>query len=269
MGERVDRAAGVQQRGLRGRPFKGDRLQPGVVACGPRGAVLEANAVTQQQLREPVTRAHQVHPHRLTRADQVPQRLLLSARNTHRMQLPGQQQSHQQLGVATVGLDAVPGRPGDLARRRDDTLNATPGELARQPVPGRPRLIRDLHRTGQPRTEPRRGGILAAHHERLQLPGLAVQHRRDDLRRVHVQADEGSSLRHGWFLLFGCGAPRGWSRATCTSPHQLRGGTGPFYTAGRTNTQSILSRAAGARRGSRRTRPGGGAQPPWRAIRHP
>jgi hypothetical protein len=54
---------------------------------------------------------------------------------------------------------------------------------------------------------------LAAHRKRLQLPGLGIQDRRDDFRRVHIQADERSSLRHGWFLLCGGGPPRGWSRA--------------------------------------------------------
>ena len=84
-----------------------------------------------------------------------------------------------------------------------------PRELARQPVAGRPGLIRDPHRPRQPRAEPGRLGDLAAHREHLQLARLGVEHRRDDLRRVHIQTDEGSSLRHGWFLLCGCGPPRG------------------------------------------------------------
>src|SRR5450755_1122815 len=36
----------------------------------------------------------------------------------------------------------------------------------------------------------------------LPLARVSVQHRRDDLRRVHVQANAGSSLRHGWFLQY-------------------------------------------------------------------
>ena len=103
-----------------------------------------------------MTGAHQIDADRLTRADQVAQRLLLIARHPDRMQLTGQQQPGEKLGVTSVGLDAVP------------------------------------------------------------------------------RASYGS-----------CRAPRGWSRATSTSPHQLRGGTGPFHTAGRTDGQSILSRRVG------------------------
>ena len=99
---------------------------------------------------------HQINPNRLTRTDQIAQRLLLIARHPDRMKLPRQQQPGEQLGVTTIGLHAVPRRPGDLARRRHDTLNATPSELSREPVPGRACLIRDPHRAGQPDTEPGR-----------------------------------------------------------------------------------------------------------------
>ena len=77
--------------------------------------------------------AHQIHPHALARADQVTQRLLLGPRNPNRVQLAGQQQPDQQLGVTPVGLHAIPRGPGDLARRRDDALHAALRELARSP----------------------------------------------------------------------------------------------------------------------------------------
>jgi hypothetical protein len=187
--------------------------------------------------------AHQIHPHRVTCADQVPQRLFLIAGNPDRVQLSGQQQPHQMLGVSTIGLHAIPRRPRDLARRRDHALHATLGELTRQPVPGRAGLIRRPHRSWQARAERGHLRVLAAHPERLQLSSLGVQDRRDDLRRVHIEADEGSSLRHGWFLLCGCGPPRGCRRAAQRQPHERRGGTGLLYSAGRTDGQSILSNA--------------------------
>ena len=108
-----------------------DRGQPLAVALRPRGAVVEPDPVAQQQLREPVTAAHQIHPHRVTRADQVTQRLLLIARHPDRMQLAGQQQPDEMLGVTTVGLHPIPARARDLARRRDHTLHPALGELAR------------------------------------------------------------------------------------------------------------------------------------------
>jgi hypothetical protein len=130
------------------------------------------------------------------------------------VQLAGQQQPHEMLGVATVGLDTVPRRPGDLARRRDDALDLPASKLARQPIAGRPGLIGGAHRPRQPGAQPGRLGDVAAQPEVLQLTGLRVEHRRHDLRGVHVQTDEASSLRHGWLLLCGYGAPRGSRRAT-------------------------------------------------------
>jgi hypothetical protein len=156
------------------------------VTVSRRPPVIKPDAVTQQQLRQPVTAAHQIHPDRLASANQVTQRLLLVAGNPDRMKLAGQQQPHQVLSVTTISLHAIPGRARDLARRRDHALHATLTVIARQPVPRRTGLIRNPHPTRQPRAEPSRGRALAAHRKRLQLSGLGVQDRRDDLRRVHV-----------------------------------------------------------------------------------
>jgi hypothetical protein len=145
------------------------------------------------------------------------------------VQLAGRQQAHEMLGVAAIGLDAIAGRARDLARRRDDTFDLTSRELARQPVTGRPRLIRGAHRPRKTGAQPRRLDDIAAQPEVLHLTGLGIEHRRDDLRGVHVQTDEASSLRHGWLLLCDCGAPRGCRRVATNSPHDRRGGTGPFY----------------------------------------
>jgi hypothetical protein len=71
MYERVDRAACVEQRRLRGRPAQLDTRQPLPVTVGPCTAVVEPDAVTQQQLREPVPATHQVDPHRLASADEI------------------------------------------------------------------------------------------------------------------------------------------------------------------------------------------------------
>ena len=154
--------------------------------------------------------AHQIHPDRLAGADEVPQRLLLGARDADRVQLARQQQAHQEFGVAAVGLDPLARRARDLARRRHHALHAAARELAREPVPGRPGLIRSADRPRQPRAQPRRLGDIAADLKPPQLPDLGIEHRRHDLGGVHVQTDEGSSLRHGRLLLCGCGPPRGW-----------------------------------------------------------
>ena len=71
----------------------------------------------------------------------MPDRLEPIGWDRDRLQLPGQQQPRQQLGVAAIGLDAVAARPRRLARRDDHHLD--PGALrrARQPEPGRAGLI--------------------------------------------------------------------------------------------------------------------------------
>jgi hypothetical protein len=79
MGERVDRSPDVEQRRVRRRPLQRDRLKPLPVAVSPRGTVVEPDPVAQQQLREPMARAHQIHPDPVTSTDQVPQCLLPGA----------------------------------------------------------------------------------------------------------------------------------------------------------------------------------------------
>ena len=89
-------------------------------------------------------------------------------------------------------LTRSPDAARDLRRRRHHTLHATLRELAREPVPGRAGLIRDPHRPRQPSAEPGRRASRRPS-RRTELARLSVQDRRDDLRRVHVQTDEGST----------------------------------------------------------------------------
>jgi hypothetical protein len=121
--QRVDRAARVEQRRLCRWPVQRDRPQPVAVALRPRRPVVEPDPVPQQQLREPMPAAHQIHPHAVTGADQVAQGLLLIARHPDRVQLAGQQQPYQMLGITAIGLHPIPARARDLGRRRDDALD--------------------------------------------------------------------------------------------------------------------------------------------------
>jgi hypothetical protein len=186
--ERVDRAACVEHRGLRGWPRQRDRHQPGAVTFRPRSSVVEPDPVPQQQLREPVPAPHQVDTDRFASTNQVTQRLLLIARNPNRMQLPGQQQPDEVLGVATIGLDPIPRRAGNLARRRDHALHTTLGEFTREPVPSRASLIRHPHLPRQPLAKRRHLRDLGAHREALQLAGLK---RRAPPRRSSSRARPG------------------------------------------------------------------------------
>ena len=155
-----------------------------------------------------MTRTHQIHADHLPGTDQVTQRLFLEPRHSDRVKLPGQQQPDEMLGVTTIGLDPLPRRPGDLARRRDHALHAPLDQLPREPVPRRTGLIRDPYRPRQPGTEAGRPSGITVHHKRLQLARLSVEYRRDDLRRVHIQTDETSS-----FAMAGSSNMRLWAAA--------------------------------------------------------
>ena len=190
--------------------------------------------------------ARQIHPQHLARADQITQRLLLGARDPDRVQLAGEQQPHQVLSVTAIVLDPVPARTRNLRRRRDNTLDPALGQLTRQRVPRRARLIRHPDRPRQTRAERRRTPVLPVHPKELQLTRLSIKDRRDNLRRVHVQTDEGSSLRHGWFLLCGCGPPRGYQpRGTNITPTNTMGEPAPSTAhSGRTDTPYGLGSTA-------------------------
>ena len=265
MHQRVDRALQVQQRGLRRRPIERNGFQPQAVALGPHPSIVKHDPVTHQHLCEPVLRARQIHPQHLARADQITQRLLLGARDPDRVQPPREQQPGQVLSVTAIVLDPVPARTRNLRRCRDNALDPTLGQLARQRVPRRARLIGDPDRPRQTRAERGRTPVLTVHPKELQLARIGIKHRRDDLRRVHVQTNEGSSLRHGWFLLCGCGPPRGYQpRGTNNTPTNTAGEPAPStahsgqtdtpYGLGSTTTlrvvdSSLLSRPAGLRIG--------------------
>ncbi len=189
-GSRSRRSAAARR--LRRRPAQPDGREPVAVALAARRPVVEADAVAQQQLAEPVAAAHQVDADGLARADEIAQRLLFATGNADGMQLAGQHQPDQQLGVAAVGPDTITGRPGDLARRCDDALHAASMQLAREPVPRRPGLVGRTHRARQPGAQPGRLHHVTGQREEPQLPGRGIEHRRHDLGGVHVQTDETS-----------------------------------------------------------------------------
>ncbi len=246
MCERVDSASDVQQGRLRRRPPQHDLVQPLAVPVSPCVSVIEPDPVAQKELREAVTAAHQIDPYLFPGTDQVPQRFLLRPRHPDRMKLPREQQPDDQLRVAAIGLHAIPRRARDLRRRRDDTLHAPLDQLAREPVPRRTGLIRDPDRPRQRRAERGRPADIRGHREELQLARLSIQHRRDDLRRVHVQANEGSSLRHGWFLQYAVVGRRAVAAAR-HERHPTNSAGGPASSTpdtGRTLNPYCLGKAA-------------------------
>ena len=175
----------------------------------PRPAVIEPDPVTQQQLGESVPGAHQIFTQLLPGANQIAQRFLFLAGHPDRVKLAGHQQPHQMFGIPQIGLHPVARRAWDLRRRRDHAPDTAPGQFARERVAGRSGLVGRPDWARQPCAERCRRVRFTAHPEVGELARLGVQDRRHDLGGVHVQADKGSSLCHGWLLLCDCGPPRG------------------------------------------------------------
>ena len=131
--------------------------------------------------------AHQIAADILARADEVTQRLLFTARDSHGVQPPDHQQSQQTLGVTPVGLDAVLRRTLDLARRRHDAPHADSLQRTRQRKPARACLISHTRRAGQ--TDANATPTCPVLPNNLRMPSSPVWRStvaRDDLARVHV-----------------------------------------------------------------------------------
>ncbi len=238
-----------------------------VMGPGPT-RVVEADGPTQQQLGQAVAeRASSRHPdhsrgRRPGRAAPPPRCLTRTAAS-----LPAESSSRaEQFSVATVGLDAVRSRGArDLARRGDHALDAAAGRASRaRPYPLGLGLIGHAHRPGQSGTERGRGCRPSAAHR--ECPAAARFPRRAPpcdglLGRVHVQTDEGSSLRHGLGPPIRLRPPRGVKpRRHETHPTTRRSAEpAPATSLGRTDQQSILSTP------SRELAPGPAA---GRPIRH-
>ena len=242
-----DRAAIVLKRPLRRRLREPDAGQPAEMRLRPVGLrAVEADLVAQQQLREPMPRAHQIAAQILPRADQVTQRFRLDARHRDAMQLPRRQQPHQPLGVTPIGLDPITRRPRNQPRRADQTIDTDRLQPAREHEPGRPGLIGRAHRTRQPRRERRH--LLAASRQppHPQLARIAIQHRGHHTAHVHIKGRPGLSLRHVGTPMIAVGAQ---ANSRTLNPRTSCAGADPHITTGR-RTDRPYGLAKRAERGS-------------------
>jgi hypothetical protein len=164
-----------------------------------------------------VALAHQVAAAVFDRADHVAELLVGDAGHIREPQLASREQPREPLGVALVGLDAVPGRAGHLARGDDADVDAALGRRACQPEPGRPGLIGRPDLARQRRQEP---DDLRRRHPQLHAAQLAaggVEDRRMRLRRVNVKPDQRHTVLHGRHLPeLGC---RRQAHPAAQSPH--------------------------------------------------
>jgi hypothetical protein len=209
-GEQLDRAQVVDEGRLRAAILELARAQPAHVPDGPGPAPPRvALTAAQQELPEPVAGAHQVAAHVLNRAHEVAEVLVLDARHEREPKLAGGQQPDQPGGVAAVGLDPVARTLGDRPRRRHSNVDLALARRPGQAEAGRACLIDRAH-PGPEALQER--GHLERRHPQLadtQFSCRRIEHGSVRLPRVHVQTDEGHTLRHGRLLLCGLWAPRG------------------------------------------------------------
>jgi hypothetical protein len=186
--------------------------------------------VQEQQLRDTVAAAHQVAAHLLAGAGEMPGRLERRRRHRDRLQLPGQQQPRQQLGVLAVALDPIARRARRLRRRNHG--DRQPGRLGRA-VEREARRARLIATTQRLRQRPQPGDHLLA----AAAEASAAQLTTGDLDRggmgrtgVDIQAHVRHRCGHGRTLLPLHGVSRSQSPARQT-PDLQTGGSGLFSLA--------------------------------------
>jgi hypothetical protein len=214
-----------------------DARQPRAVADRPgAGGVLVDDVVSQQQLRESLSGAHQIAADRLPGADDIAQRLLLAARDPDRVQAVDHQQPQHPLTIALIGFHPIRARPLDLPRRRDHAPDPGRVQRPRQAIARRPCLIRHPRRTRQQRTELDHLARLPRQPARAQLARLTIDRHSKHRARVHVQTHPTANLRHMVGSSMRLWAPsRGATRTAQITPHASR--RGPTMTTSQAGRQ--------------------------------
>jgi hypothetical protein len=137
-GGQDDGCVGGLERNLTGGLIEGLPTQPGVVDPGPGLPTGVDDPLTQQKLGQPVPLAHHVAATFLPSPHQIPRRLPSHRRVSDLDDLAHLEQPRQQQRVPGVGLDPVPGRSGDPARRRNQAAEPMSAQVPHQPEPGWP-----------------------------------------------------------------------------------------------------------------------------------
>jgi hypothetical protein len=178
----------------RERVIEAEGAQPALVRLRPR-APTEALPPSQQELRQAVTRAHQVLARVIDAAHQITETLVHLARHERKAKLAGREQPHQPLGITPISLHPVTRRPRDRARRHDPDIQAALLGHASQREPRRARLIHSRHRAIQLLQEHRHHTRrLATQPLHMQLAGRRIEQRGNRLRLVNIKPDKGHTL---------------------------------------------------------------------------
>src|SRR4029453_15717295 len=141
------------------------------------------------------------HPHQVsagifTSPHQIANRLDLTLGNGYRGDLTQPQQPGQMRRISCVGLDPVPSWALQLRRRSDHAFHPGLIDRARQPEPGRARLIRHPHRGPQLMKHPQDFPIIRAQPRPSDLACFLVNGVRNHRKRMHVQPDTRTLNNH-------------------------------------------------------------------------
>jgi hypothetical protein len=185
---------------------------PGLVSLGPGLLALAVDAAVAQQLLGQLVAGGGPRPAQvIAAADQIPQPLLLGGGRLDERQLAGAIETHDLLGVATVGLDPVTGPDGHKRRRDHVAGDADPPKQPEKVIAARARLVGDGQPIGptEPVDEPAHRALGVLEPGDLRRASRCPQHARHERVLVHVEHDplvdigrrDRANVRHGLVLL--------------------------------------------------------------------
>ena len=176
--------------------------QPPAVHLAPRGLAAPDEPLPEQELRQLVPRAHEVAPHLLAQPREVAVGLLGPRGAVALHDVSHGEHAGEEVGVASVGLDPVAGRPEHLGDGPHGAGQAEGVEPALEVEAGRAALVDRPGGLGQgrrPRGDLRRVVAPAAERGADDLARLVDQGRGRHGPCVYVETDAGR-VGHGWDL---------------------------------------------------------------------
>ena len=174
------------------------RSEPGRVWLGPRLGHGEAAPVTEQEFREPMSRAQEIGPDVFATPKEIARGFFLVARNVNGGQGAGAIQDRQLTGIAPVRFDAITRTPRNQTGRDDVAVDLTAAQESLQLEAARTRLVAAAHRAlaRELRHEPSDRGQIGT--QRLQrrrsLP--RQEYRRHDRRSMLIEGHDDCRLVH-------------------------------------------------------------------------
>ena len=170
--------------------------KPSQMGTGPRLAAVVHDALSQQQLRDPVPGPHQITTDVLACTDQVTGCLPLYRRHGHRHDVVQAKEPGQEHRVAGIRFDPVARRALDLRRGRNLAPDSRRRKRPGQPEPCRTRFVDHRNRSGQ-RPYPSDHVVIGGRQPFPEhLTRVAVDRRPDHRTCVHIQTNTRTLGKH-------------------------------------------------------------------------